>query len=139
MYKDYIKYFLATVLEFQVFEQLCAAAGHNGHLHECDIYRSRDAGRLLGETMQIGASKPASDVIRIMTRGKTNRISPESIVKFFRPLELWLRVQNRDEEVIGWNSNYEDVALFAPQRALASDSHLSPVVTLASFIVLFYK
>ncbi|XP_061381420.1 angiotensin-converting enzyme-like [Danaus plexippus] len=137
--QDYIKYFLATVLEFQVFEQLCAAAGHNGHLHECDIYRSRDAGRLLGETMQIGASKPASDVIRIMTRGKTNRISPESIVKFFRPLELWLRVQNRDEEVIGWNSNYEDVALFAPQRALASDSHLSPVVTLASFIVLFYK
>ncbi|KAL0809525.1 hypothetical protein ABMA28_011062 [Loxostege sticticalis] len=114
--QEYIKYFLATILEFQIFEQLCSVSGHAGHLHECDIYRSRDAGRLLSEIMQPGSSKPASEIIRTMTKGKTNRISPESLVKYFRPLELWLRVQNRDEPLIGWSSNYHDVALFAPQR-----------------------
>ncbi|KAJ0170359.1 hypothetical protein K1T71_014287 [Dendrolimus kikuchii] len=114
--QEYIKYFLATILEFQIFEQLCTVSGHVGHLHECDIYRSRDAGRLLSEIMQPGSSKPASEIIRSITRGKTNRISPEALVKYFRPLELWLRVQNRDEGIIGWNSNYHDVALFAPQR-----------------------
>ncbi|KAF9805563.1 hypothetical protein SFRURICE_020948 [Spodoptera frugiperda] len=79
--QEYIKYFLATILEFQVFEQLCSVSGHTGHLYECDIYRSRDAGRVLSEIMQVGASKPASEVIKSMTRGKTNKISPEALVK----------------------------------------------------------
>ncbi|XP_047038254.1 angiotensin-converting enzyme-like [Helicoverpa zea] len=114
--QEYIKYFLATILEFQIFEQLCSVSGHTGHLYECDVYRSRDAGRVLSEIMQAGSSKPASEIIKSMTRGKTNRISPEALVKYFRPLELWLRVQNRDEPLIGWSSNYHDVALFAPQR-----------------------
>ncbi|KAG6444329.1 angiotensin-converting enzyme isoform X2 [Manduca sexta] len=113
--QEYIKYFLATVLEFQIYEQLCLVSGHLGQLFECDIYRSREAGRLLSEIMQPGSSKSASDIIRTMTRGKTNRISPEALVKYFRPLELWLRVQNRDEPLIGWSSNYHDVALFSQQ------------------------
>ncbi|CAH1642884.1 unnamed protein product [Spodoptera littoralis] len=129
--QEYIKYFLATILEFQVFEQLCSVSGHTGHLYECDIYRSRDAGRVLSEIMQVGASKPASEVIKSMTRGKTNKISPEALVKYFRPLELWLRVQNRDEPLIGWSSNYHDVALFAPQRGEAS------IIKMSYFIVLF--
>ncbi|XP_053621557.1 angiotensin-converting enzyme-like isoform X2 [Plodia interpunctella] len=120
--QEYMKYFLATILEFQIFSQLCSLSGHTGHLHECDVYRSRDAGRLLSEVMQAGASKSASEIIRTMTKGKTNKISPEAIVKYFRPLELWLRVQNRDENLIGWNSNYHDVALFS-QRG-AADSNL---------------
>ncbi|CAH2237878.1 angiotensin-converting enzyme-like [Pararge aegeria] len=132
--QEYIKYFLATILEFQIFEQMCAVSGYSGHLHECDVYRSRDAGRLLSEIMQPGASMSASDIIRSMTRGKTNRISPESLVKYFRPLELWLRVQNRDEQVIGWNSNFQDVALFAPQRAWATNNHFSVLLLLVSFI-----
>ncbi|KAL4720565.1 hypothetical protein ACJJTC_010689, partial [Scirpophaga incertulas] len=123
--QEYIKYFLATILEFQIFEQLCLVSGHKGHLHECDFYRSRDAGRVLSEIMQSGSSKPASDIIRTMTKGKTNRISPESLVRYFRPLELWLRVQNRDEQLIGWSSNYHDVALFAPQRGSGCVAHLS--------------
>ncbi|XP_047513996.1 angiotensin-converting enzyme-like [Pieris napi] len=118
--QEYIKYFLATILEFQIFEQLCLVSGHLGHLHECDIYRSRDAGRLLSEIMQPGSSKSASEIIRSVTRGRTNRISPEALVKYFRPLELWLRVQNRDEQLIGWNSNQLDVALFAPRKSAGS-------------------
>lgn len=45
--QDYIKYFVATVLQFQIFKELCLAAGHQGTLHTCDFYRSREAGRLL--------------------------------------------------------------------------------------------
>ncbi|CAK1593584.1 unnamed protein product [Parnassius mnemosyne] len=126
--QEYVKYFLATVLEFQIFEQMCRAAGHAGHLHECDVHRSRDAGRLLSEIMQAGSSKPASEIIRTMTRGKTNRISPEAIVKYFRPLELWLRVQNREEPVVGWNSNADDVKLFAPLRAAAISRTASAIL-----------
>ncbi|CAH0404343.1 unnamed protein product [Chilo suppressalis] len=133
--QEYIKYFLATILEFQIFEHLCLASGHTGHLHECDIYRSRDAGRLLSEIMQPGASKPASEIIRTMTKGKTNKISPDSLVRYFRPLELWLRVQNRDEPLIGWSSNYHDVALFAPQRGSGS-SNTARVGILAALICL---
>ncbi|CAH0599911.1 unnamed protein product [Chrysodeixis includens] len=133
--QEYVKYFLATILEFQIFEQLCQASGHAGHLYECDVYRSRDAGRVLSEIMQAGSSKPASEIIKSMTRGKTNRISPEALVKYFRPLELWLRVQNRDESLIGWNSNYHDVALFAPQRGQANPREISCIVLVVSFIL----
>lgn len=45
--EDYIKYNVATVLQFQIFKELCLAAGHQGPLHTCDFYRSREAGRLL--------------------------------------------------------------------------------------------
>lgn len=45
--QDYIKYFVATILQFQVYAELCVAANHVGPLHTCDFYRSREAGRLL--------------------------------------------------------------------------------------------
>ncbi|XP_045508385.1 angiotensin-converting enzyme-like isoform X2 [Colias croceus] len=135
--QEYIKYFLATILEFQIFEQLCIASGHIGHLHECDVYRSRDAGRLLSEIMQPGSSKPASEIIRSMTRGRTNRISPEALVKYFRPLELWLRVQNRDERLIGWNSNHLDVAMFAPQKSAGISNGMSNVFVFVFLICLW--
>lgn len=44
---DYVKYFVALLLEFQIYEALCGAAGHVGQLHTCDVYRSREAGKLL--------------------------------------------------------------------------------------------
>lgn len=45
--QDYIKYFVATILQFQIYAELCSAANHIGPLHTCDFYRSREAGRLL--------------------------------------------------------------------------------------------
>jgi peptidyl-dipeptidase A len=45
--QDYIKYFVATILQFQIYAELCNAANHVGPLHTCDFYRSREAGRLL--------------------------------------------------------------------------------------------
>lgn len=45
--QDYIKYFVATVLQFQIYAELCSASNHIGPLHTCDFYRSREAGRVL--------------------------------------------------------------------------------------------
>jgi len=45
---DVCRYFVSLVLQFQLHEVLCEAAGHFGPLHTCNIYRSREAGRLLG-------------------------------------------------------------------------------------------
>ena len=45
--QDYIKYFVATILQFQIYSELCHAAGNSGPLHTCDFYRSREAGRIL--------------------------------------------------------------------------------------------
>lgn len=62
--------------------------------------------------MQHGASISSSQLLKIFTRGKTSRISADSLIEFFRPLEAWLEQQNLNESVIGWNSNMDDVALF---------------------------
>lgn len=65
------------------------------------------------EIMQYGASLTSSQLLKILTRGKTSRLSAEPLLDFFRPLKVWLEQQNRGE-VIGWNSNLDDVALFQP-------------------------
>ena len=41
------RYFISFLLQFQFHDALCKAAGHDGPLHRCDIYRSREAGTLL--------------------------------------------------------------------------------------------
>lgn len=59
----------------------------------------------------------AAQVLKIITRGKTDRLSVEPMLEFFRPLNTWLEQQNRAEIVIGWNSNMDDVARFQPLHA----------------------
>lgn len=111
--QDYIKYFIATILQFQVFNELCQVSNQKTtSLHTCNFSGSREAGRLLADIMQQGASMSASQLIKLLTRGKTARLSAEPLLEFFRPLEAWLDAQNQAERVIGWNSNMEDVSLF---------------------------
>lgn len=45
--QDYIKYFVGTILQFQIYAELCETINHSGPLHTCDFYRSREAGRIL--------------------------------------------------------------------------------------------
>lgn len=42
------RYFVSFVIQFQFHQALCTAAGHTGPLHKCDIYQSKEAGKLLG-------------------------------------------------------------------------------------------
>lgn len=42
------RYFVSFVIQFQFHQALCVAAKHTGPLHKCDIYESKEAGRILG-------------------------------------------------------------------------------------------
>ncbi|KAG7188772.1 hypothetical protein KM043_008390 [Ampulex compressa] len=108
----YAKYFVGVVLQFQLFESLCEITGHNGDLHTCDLYRSREAGRLLSDVLSMGSSRPWQDVVKQMTRGRTNRLDAGAILKYFEPLNQWLKRQNEMEPVVGWITSREDTGLF---------------------------
>nr|CAD7417556.1 unnamed protein product [Timema poppensis] len=109
----YIRYFVSLILQFQLHESLCQAAGHFGPLHTCDIYRSREAGRLLSEILSMGSSRSWSEIIHVMTKGRTDKLDSRPLLEYFQPLAMWLSVQNRDEKIVGWATNNEDSALFA--------------------------
>ncbi|CAG2052908.1 unnamed protein product [Timema podura] len=106
----YIRYFVSLILQFQLHESLCQAAGHFGPLHTCDIYRSREAGRLLSEILSMGSSRSWSEIIHVMTKGRTDKLDSRPLLEYFQPLAMWLSVQNRDEKIVGWATNNEDSA-----------------------------
>uniref|UniRef100_A0A1B6DUB7 Angiotensin-converting enzyme n=2 Tax=Clastoptera arizonana TaxID=38151 RepID=A0A1B6DUB7_9HEMI len=105
----YIRYFVGTVLQFQIHRAMCRAAGQSGTntaygqpLHKCDIYRSKEAGRILAKLMEKGASEPWSEVLYAAT-GET-KLDGSAIREFFQPLEDWLRNENRrTQEFVGWS------------------------------------
>ncbi|XP_011693486.1 PREDICTED: angiotensin-converting enzyme-like isoform X1 [Wasmannia auropunctata] len=108
----YTKYFVSTVLQFQLFQSLCEISSHTDELHTCDLYRSREAGRLLSDVLSMGASRPWQDVVRQMTRGRTNRIDAGAMLKYFEPLNAWLKRQNEMQPVIGWIASRDDRGIF---------------------------
>ena len=50
----------------------------------------------------MGSSKPWPDVIRTLTRGKSNRMEAGPILEYFHPLMEWLKEQNK-EYTAGWS------------------------------------
>ncbi|XP_018376719.1 PREDICTED: angiotensin-converting enzyme-like [Trachymyrmex cornetzi] len=118
----YAKYFVSTVLQFQLFESLCEISGHTGELHTCDFYRSREAGRLLSDILSMGASRPWQDVVRHMTRGRTNRIDADAMLKYFEPLNAWLKRQNKMQPVIGWITSRDDKERYHRYKAASYNS-----------------
>lgn len=75
--------------------------------------------------MQLGASLSASQLIKMFTKGKTSDVTAEPLLNFFRPLEAWLDQQIRNEPVIGWNSNIEDIELFQSMNSSPNRMHMS--------------
>ncbi|XP_018346449.1 PREDICTED: angiotensin-converting enzyme-like [Trachymyrmex septentrionalis] len=118
----YAKYFVSTVLQFQLFQSLCEISGHTGELHTCDLYRSREAGRLLSDILSMGASRPWQDVVRHMTRGRTNRIDAGAMLKYFEPLNAWLKRQNEMQPVIGWITSHDDRERYHCYKAASYNS-----------------
>uniref|UniRef100_H0W5S9 Angiotensin-converting enzyme n=1 Tax=Cavia porcellus TaxID=10141 RepID=H0W5S9_CAVPO len=97
----YTRYFVSTVLQFQLHEALCNASGYVGPLHQCDIYSSKIAGRILGNALKLGSSKPWPEVLKELTGQST--ISTSAIMTYFKPLLNWLVVENvRQGEILGW-------------------------------------
>ncbi|XP_072501967.1 angiotensin-converting enzyme isoform X2 [Notamacropus eugenii] len=97
----YIRYFISSVIQFQFHEALCRASGYTGPLHKCNIYSSQEAGKLLGDVMKLGFSKPWPEAMKMIT-GQYN-MSTKPLRKYFKPLLDWLLAENvRHEEVLGW-------------------------------------
>ncbi|KAF5304689.1 hypothetical protein FQA39_LY09466 [Lamprigera yunnana] len=124
---SYVNYYVALLLEFQIYEALCNAKGHIGQLHTCDFYKSREVGRILSEAMQVGKARHWKDVIRMITKGQSDSLSANSILKYFQPLQQWLHVQNTNEELIGWNVSSEDRMLFQPGQSNSSSFGVIPL------------
>uniref|UniRef100_A0A2S2QF02 Angiotensin-converting enzyme n=1 Tax=Sipha flava TaxID=143950 RepID=A0A2S2QF02_9HEMI len=124
---SYIKYFISIILQFQIHDALCKASGHVGPLHTCDIYRSREAGRILSEVMSMGYSKSWPQVMKILTGGKSSGIDAQPLIEYFKPLSHWLVNENKAER-IGWSTLNEDIALFEPlskaKNSYSVDKHL---------------
>ncbi|XP_030892312.1 angiotensin-converting enzyme-like protein Ace3 [Leptonychotes weddellii] len=97
----YIRYFISLVLQFQFHEALCKASGHMGPLHQCDIYNSKTAGKLLEDILKLGSSKPWPEVLQKIT-GQTE-VSTKALMTYFKPLLNWLVTENvRQGEILGW-------------------------------------
>ncbi|XP_014662681.1 PREDICTED: angiotensin-converting enzyme-like isoform X2 [Priapulus caudatus] len=64
----YISYFLSYQLQFQFHKALCAAAGHQGPLHTCDIYNSRASGDTMSFLAFVGVGCDSAAV----DRGRTS-------------------------------------------------------------------
>uniref|UniRef100_A0A8C0WFX6 Angiotensin-converting enzyme n=1 Tax=Castor canadensis TaxID=51338 RepID=A0A8C0WFX6_CASCN len=97
----YIRYFISLVLQFQFHEALCKASGHVGPLHRCNIYNSKMAGKILGDVLKVGSSRPWPEVLKELT-GKS-KVSSEAFMNYFKPLLNWLVTENvQHGEILGW-------------------------------------
>lgn len=99
----YIRYFVSNIIQFQFHKALCDAAGYKGPLHKCDIYQSKEAGKLFSEVLSLGSSVHWTKAMSIITKGKTDKMDAQPLIEYFDPLMKWLKKLNEDEE-LGWKS-----------------------------------
>ncbi|MFT6143845.1 MAG: peptidyl-dipeptidase A [Myxococcota bacterium] len=95
----YLRYFLAHILQFQLHESLCEAAGHEGPLHTCSVYGSTEAGNRLQAMLALGSSKPWPDALELATG--TRQMDARALVEYFAPLQAYLEEQN-EGRTCGW-------------------------------------
>lgn len=98
-------YFVAHIVEFQMYKSLCIAAGqYNPNdttkpLHKCDLEGSKVAGQRLHDGLSVGSSKSWPDVLSIITNGETE-ISADAILEYFKPLQDFLQEQNHPSNFV---------------------------------------
>lgn len=95
----YMRYFLADILQFQFHRGLAKAIGWSGPLHRCSIYGQPEAGKRLRAMLDMGASRPWPDALEAVTGERA--MDGGALRGYFRPLEEWLRKENRTHSV-GW-------------------------------------
>ena len=95
----YTRYFLARILQFQFYEALCDAAGHEGPLYQCSFFGSEEAGKRFNAMMAKGQSQPWQDTLAELTGGR--EMSGEPLLEYFAPLKEWLDEKNQGKSC-GW-------------------------------------
>ncbi|XP_071103349.1 angiotensin-converting enzyme-like [Haliotis cracherodii] len=96
----YIRYFVSFVIQFQFHKSLCQAANQTGPLHKCDIYQSKEAGKLLSRVLELGKSRPWPEAMQILTG--QNKMDARPLMEYFQPLIDWLKDQNKGYRT-GWD------------------------------------
>jgi peptidyl-dipeptidase A len=95
----YLRYFLATIIQFQLHRALCEKAGWTGPLNECSIHGNQAAGEALWKMLQLGASKPWPDALEEVTGSR--QLDATAILEYFGPLHAWLKKENKGQ-TCGW-------------------------------------
>jgi peptidyl-dipeptidase A len=95
----YVRYFMARILQFQFHRALCQAAGIQGPLHRCSIYKNKAAGDRLNKMLSMGKSKPWPDALEAISGQR--QMDATAILDYFAPLKKWLDEQNQGEKP-GW-------------------------------------
>ena len=95
----YARYFLARILQFEFHRGLCQAAGVQGPLHRCSIYKNKAAGERLNKMLSMGKSKPWPDALEAIDGRR--QMDATAILDYFAPLKKWLDEQNKGEKP-GW-------------------------------------
>ena len=96
---SYTRYFLASILQFQLQRSLCEIAGHEGELQACSIFGSKEAGSRFHALLEAGQSQPWQDTLEELTG--TREMDATAIVDYFAPLMEYLREQNANRDC-GW-------------------------------------
>ncbi|XP_046639551.1 angiotensin-converting enzyme-like [Daphnia pulicaria] len=95
----YIRYFLSSVLQVQIFQALCEASGQGPRfgkpLNQCDIYGSIEAGNRLREMMSLGSSHPWNVALKVLTLEENPKIDAQPLMDYYQPLHEWLVIENR--------------------------------------------
>ncbi|CAF1058550.1 unnamed protein product, partial [Didymodactylos carnosus] len=99
---SYIKYFLAHVFQFQIFDVLCREANYTGPLHLCDLHGSHRAGAKLKLLMELGSSKPWDVILEEFSGERT--FSAKPCLRYFQPLRDYLEklVKIGELKTVGW-------------------------------------
>lgn len=115
--QPYVRYFVAALVQFQLYEAFCRAAGHNNDtsnegkkklpLHHCDISGSREAGGLLRGLMRQGGAREWQDLLA-QTTG-VSRMDACPMIRYFEPLLEWIVADNaKSGETVGWQNSGSD-------------------------------
>ncbi|RYZ49372.1 MAG: peptidase M2 family protein, partial [Proteobacteria bacterium] len=97
----YARYFLANILQFQMFKAMCDASGYKGPLAECSLYGQKAAGEKLKAMLQLGSSKPWPVALKQLTGSE--KMDATAILEYFGPLQTWLKDQNKSGQC-SWKS-----------------------------------
>lgn len=73
----------------------------------------------------------------MLTKGNSDKLSAEGLLEYFQPLHDWLKSVNKDETVIGWASNKEDLALYQP-LTIGKASRLGLELTVLNSVIILY-
>jgi peptidyl-dipeptidase A len=101
---QYMAYFIAHILQFQMHRALCIEAGqynpdkaNENPLHKCDIDKSLKAGKKIRAGLELGLSKHWSEALMKMTG--ESKIDGSAVLEYFQPLYEYLKEENAKDGV----------------------------------------